>query len=92
MLNRVNRRYKLVRTPSSYLDEILAFGLSDEGLELRSGESVDESSLGDDEEEDLSASEDGQFVGHGWASALTSMVAIDHTFFMIPALRFEKVM
>ena len=52
-----------MRTPSSYLDEILAFGLSDEGLELRSGESVDESSLGDDEEEDLSASEDGQFVG-----------------------------
>lgn len=34
----------------TYLDEVLAFRLSDEGLKLRCGEGVDESSLGHDEE------------------------------------------
>lgn len=46
----------------AYLDEVLAFGFGYEGLELRGGEGVDEAGLGDDEEEDLGAGEDGQFV------------------------------
>ena len=56
-------RYISICVLWTYLDEILAFRLSNEGLELRSGEGVDESSLGDNEEEDLGAGEDGQLVG-----------------------------
>jgi hypothetical protein len=41
------------------LDEVLAFGLCDEGLKFGGGEGVDETGLGDDEEEDLGAGEDG---------------------------------
>jgi hypothetical protein len=41
------------------LDKIFAFRLGDEGLELRSGEGVNESSFGNDEEEHLGAGEDG---------------------------------
>jgi len=47
---------------SAYLDEILSFWLRDERLELGCGEGVDETSLGDDKEEHLSASKDGQFI------------------------------
>ena len=39
------------------LDEVLAFRLGDEGLELGSGEGVYQTSLGDNEEKDLCASE-----------------------------------
>jgi hypothetical protein len=39
------------------LDKVLALWLGDEGLELCGGESVDETSFGDDEEEDLGAGE-----------------------------------
>lgn len=46
----------------AYLDEVLAFRLSDKRLKLRCGEGVDESSLGDDEKKDLSASENRQLV------------------------------
>ena len=46
----------------AYLDQILPFGLGDERLQFRSGEGVDQTSLGDDEEKDLSACEDGEFV------------------------------
>ena len=42
----------------AYLDEILSLRLRDERLELGCGEGVDETSLGDDKEEHLSASED----------------------------------
>jgi hypothetical protein len=45
-----------------YLDEVLPFRLCDERLELGCGEGVDKSRLGDDKQEHLSASEDGQFV------------------------------
>ena len=45
------------------LDEVLAFWLCDQRLELGRGEGVDETGLGNDEEEDLSAGEDGEFVG-----------------------------
>ena len=45
------------------LDEILALGLGDEGLELCSGEGIDETGLGDDKEEDLGPSEGREFVG-----------------------------
>jgi hypothetical protein len=44
------------------LDEVLAFGLGDEGLELCSSEGVDETCFGDDEEEDLCACEGREFV------------------------------
>jgi hypothetical protein len=47
----------------AYLDQVLALGLGDQRLELGSGEGVDETSLGDDEQKDLGASEDRQFVG-----------------------------
>ena len=51
------------------LDEILALGLGDEGLELGSGEGIDETGLGDDKEEDLGASEGREFVRleTGWS-------------------------
>ena len=45
------------------LDEILAFWLGHEGLQLGGGESVDEAGLGDDEQQDLCAGESGQLVG-----------------------------
>ncbi len=45
-----------------YLNEVLALGLGDQWLELGGGEGVDETGLGDDEEEHLSAGEDGQLV------------------------------
>jgi hypothetical protein len=42
-----------VRCVKTCLNEILALRLGDEGLELGSGESIDETGLGDDREEDL---------------------------------------
>lgn len=48
---------------AAYLDEVLALGLGDEGLQLRCREGVDEASLRDDEQQHLGAGEDGQFVG-----------------------------
>jgi len=45
------------------LDQVLALGFGHQGLELGGGEGVDETSLRHDEQEDLSTSEDGQFVG-----------------------------
>lgn len=47
----------------TYLDQILALGLGDKWLKLRSGECVDQASLGNNQKKDLSASEDGEFVG-----------------------------
>jgi len=45
------------------LDEVLSLGLGDERLEFWSSERVDETRLGDDEKQHLSASEDTEFVG-----------------------------
>ena len=45
------------------LNEVLAFGLGDEGLEFGSCEGVDETCLGDDQEKDLGSSEDGKLIG-----------------------------
>lgn len=47
----------------AYLDQVLTLGLGHQRLQLGSGEGVDETSLGDDEQKDLGASEDGQLVG-----------------------------
>jgi hypothetical protein len=47
---------------AKYLDEILAFGLGDERLQLRGREGVHEAGFGDDEKEDLGASEDRELV------------------------------
>ena len=44
------------------LDEVLAFGLGDEGLKLGGGERVDEPRLGDDEQENLGARERRELV------------------------------
>jgi hypothetical protein len=41
-----------------YLDQVLAFWLGDEGLQFGRGECVDKASLGHDQQEDLSTSED----------------------------------
>ena len=45
------------------LNEVLAFGLGHERLELGSGEGIDETGLRDDEEKDLSTRERGKLVG-----------------------------
>ena len=44
------------------LDEVFAFWLGDEGLELGSGESIYEPRLGDDEQEDLRAGQGRELV------------------------------
>jgi len=46
----------------AYLNQVLSFGLGDEGLQFRSRKGVDQSGLGDDEQEDLSSSEDRQLI------------------------------
>ena len=91
----------------SYLDQVLALGLGHQRLELGSGEGVDETSLGHDEQKDLGASEDRQFVGLARTVSVkgaivakaerhvASRVVQDeqrHTFFMMPAFLLEKVM
>lgn len=45
-----------------YLDEVLALGLGYERLEFGGCEGVDKAGFGHDEEEDLGAGEDGEFV------------------------------
>jgi hypothetical protein len=42
-----------------YLDEVLALGFGNEGLELRRGEGVDEAGFGHDKQQHLRAGEDG---------------------------------
>jgi hypothetical protein len=51
-----------MRSIEAGLDEVLAFRLGDERLELGGGEGVDQTSLGDDEEEDLCAGECAELV------------------------------
>ena len=46
----------------AYLDEVLAFWLRDQRLEFGSGKGVDESGFGHNEQKDLGASKDRQFV------------------------------
>lgn len=46
----------------TYLDEVLALGFCDQGLEFGCCEGVDESCLGDDEEEHLGAGEDRELI------------------------------
>lgn len=47
-----------VRVNATYLDEVLALRLGHERLKLRRGECVDQPRLGNDKQEDLSASQD----------------------------------
>jgi len=42
----------------AYLDQILSFGFCDKRLELRCREGVDQTSLGDNEEENLGTGQD----------------------------------
>ncbi len=55
---------------ATHLDEILAFWLRHEWLELWGGEGVDESGFGHDKKEDLGAGQDGEFVGLEQCDAL----------------------
>ena len=48
---------------TSYLNEILAFGLGDQRLKLWSREGVNQTGLRDDEQENLSASQDRELIG-----------------------------
>ena len=87
-----------------YLDQILALSLGDQRLELGGREGVDQPRLGDDEEKDLRAGQDRQLVclqrdgeqlserGCDDATRRRRRLRIPRTFFMMPALRFEKVM
>lgn len=47
----------------SYLNEILALRLGDERLELGGGEGVNQAGLGDDQQQNLRAGQDRQFIG-----------------------------
>lgn len=48
---------------ATYLDQVLALGLGHQRLELGGGESIDETGLGNDQEQHLGAGQDGQLVG-----------------------------
>lgn len=48
---------------ATYLNEVLAFGFGDEGLEFGSCERVHEACFGHDKEKDLGTGEDGELVG-----------------------------
>jgi hypothetical protein len=47
---------------ATYLDQVLSFSLGDKRLKLGCCEGIDQTSLGDDEQENLSAGEYRQFV------------------------------
>ncbi len=47
---------------ATYLDKILSFSLGDKRLKLRCCKGIDQTGLGDNEEEDLGAGEDRQLV------------------------------
>jgi hypothetical protein len=47
---------------STYLNEVLTLGLGDKRLELGGGEGIDETGLGDNEQQHLSAGEDGKLI------------------------------
>jgi hypothetical protein len=51
-----------MRGVETSLDEIFAFWLGDEGLELCGGESINETCLRDDEQQDLGTSQGGEFI------------------------------
>lgn len=57
----------------TYLDQVFALGLGDQRLELGGGESVDETSLGDNKQKDLSAGKDRQFVGLIWSLSVKTL-------------------
>ena len=54
--------YRAMMARVAYLDQVLAFRLGDERLKLGRCEGVDQSSLRNNEEQDLGASENRQFV------------------------------
>jgi hypothetical protein len=47
---------------ATYLDQVLSFSLGDKRLKLGGCEGIDQTSLGDDEQENLSAGEYRQFI------------------------------
>jgi hypothetical protein len=91
---------------ATYLDEVLSFSLGDKRLKLRCCECVHQTSLRDNEEEDLSAGKNRQFIclrrdiSKSFAKPKQGLArqhgcrvkeAIVLTFFMIPAFRLENV-
>ena len=54
--------YESQSVDGAHLNKVLAFWLGDQRLELRGGEGVDQTGLGDNEQQDLGAGQDGQFV------------------------------
>jgi hypothetical protein len=50
---------------ATYLNKVLSLSLGDKRLKLRCCEGIDQTGLGDDEEEDLGASKDRQLVRLG---------------------------
>lgn len=47
----------------AYLDEVLALGLGDQRLKFGGSEGVDKTGFRDDQEKNLSASQDREFIG-----------------------------
>ena len=81
------------------LNEILSLRLCDERLELGGGESVNQSGFGDYEQKHLSSSQRRKFISlsrkkksERFGSLPVCVCVCGHTFFIIPALRLEKVM
>jgi hypothetical protein len=62
-LQRLDVRCDMRDCGAAHLNEVLSLGFGDEWLQLRGGEGVDETGLGDDEQQHLGAGEDGQLVG-----------------------------
>lgn len=63
------------RCDAAYLDEVLALGLCHQRLQLRRGEGVDEAGLGHDEQQHLSASQDGKLISLAFGKLATEQSA-----------------
>jgi hypothetical protein len=53
----------LLKQNMAYLNQVLAFGLGNQRLKFRGSKGVDKASFGDDQEKNLSASQDREFIG-----------------------------
>lgn len=80
---------KSIGSVQASLDEVFAFGFLDKGLEFGSCKGVDQAGFGDNQQKDLCAGKNRQLVGLD--VSLNNLRKVQLTFFMIPALRFEKV-
>ena len=82
------------------LDEVLALWLSDERLKLGGRKSIHQSGFRYDEQQYLGSSQSRKFISLiKWRTGASAHIqgtqipsTFERTFFIIPALRFEKVM